>query len=296
MKHTKAAGILGVQIGEDAAAPVGVNLFLDVARKLDDEAEWALTSNPTGAAEVAGLLLGNPGPIIEISDCEPVLLMQKQDHAYALNGPGSLEFKRMMAAFGAPDSQRRAVGFYRSHIGDIVEPEEEDVRLIRTCFGDTPHVVLLMNRGVSGPRRARLFLEDQSNGLCELRREANVSREIEPSNDEADHIPKELVRSDSSIPETTKVEEISPTSHSRSFRVVFLWVVQVLAACFVAYMILKGLGRARTSQLSGSAGHESASSGSSQAGLALRVEWQGKNLRLSWDRKMPALSEAKGGS
>ncbi|MFZ0591131.1 MAG: hypothetical protein WAM39_11645, partial [Bryobacteraceae bacterium] len=151
------------------------------------------------------------------------------------------------------------------------------------------------NRGVSGPRRARLFLEDQSNGLCELRREANVSREIEPSNDEADHIPKELVRSDSSIPETTKVEEISPTSHSRSFRVVFLWVVQVLAACFVAYMILKGLGRARTSQLSGSAGHESASSGSSQAGLALRVEWQGKNLRLSWDRKMPALSEAKGG-
>ncbi len=295
MKHIKPGRTSGAPSGKDVAAPLGVNLFLDVARKLDDEAEWALTSNPTGAAEVAGLLLGNAGRIIEISDCEPVLLMQKLDHAYALTGPGSLEFKRMMAAFSAPESERRAVGFYRSQIGERVEPEEEDIRLTRACFGDAPHVVLLMNRGVSGSRRARLFLEDQSNGLCELCREADAPREIGPSNHEAEHVPKELARADTSIPETRKVEEISPTFQWRSFRVASLWAVQALAACLLGYMILTGSRGPKNSQFSASAGHDTASSGSSQPGLALRAEWQGENLRLSWDRKAPALSEAKGG-
>jgi hypothetical protein len=71
----------------------------DVVRRLDQDVEWALTSNPTGAAEIAGLLLGKSDPGIEVIDCQPVFLMQERDRAYVLTGPGKREFERTVAAF-----------------------------------------------------------------------------------------------------------------------------------------------------------------------------------------------------
>src|SRR5690242_14705577 len=52
----------------------------DVVRRLYEDAEWALTSNPTGAAEIAGLLLGKSHSTVEIIDCHPVFLMHERDH------------------------------------------------------------------------------------------------------------------------------------------------------------------------------------------------------------------------
>jgi hypothetical protein len=272
--------------------PLGVDLFRDVLRRLNDEAEWALKSNPTGAAEVAGILLGNCGPIIEIGDSEPVLLMQEQDRAYALTGPGSLEFKRMMATFSASGSERRAVGFYRSHIGERAELGEEDFTLIRGCFGETPQVVLLMN----GTSSVRLFLGDRGSGLVELCPEANASPEIGSSNHEAVHASKDLTHAGTSIPATRGVEEISPALKWRSFRYVSMCVAQVLVAALLGYMILKGSWRLKKSEISAPGGLEATSNGSSQPGLTLRVEWRGENLRLSWDHETPALIKAKGGT
>lgn len=292
MRSTKPRTSVG-RPRKDVGGPLGVNLFLDVALRLDNEAEWALTSNPIGAAEVAGLLLGNSGPIIEINDSEPVLLMQKADHAYALTGPGSLEFKRMMAAFSAPGSDRRAVGYYRSHIGKKFDLDEDDFRLIHACFGNTPHVILLMNRQTSGLSGARLFLEDQSSGLYELYREEDPSREIDRPNAETDDVTKNLAQADNSIPETRNAGRFSLAPHWRSFRSVSLWVVQLLVAALLGYIILKGPRRPENSQFSASTDHQTASI-SSQPGLALRVERQGENLRLSWDRAAPALQGAKG--
>ncbi len=70
----------------------------EAVRRLYQDVDWALTSNPTGAAEIAGVLLGKSGSIIEIIDCQPVLLMQERDHAYALTGPGRREFERTIGA------------------------------------------------------------------------------------------------------------------------------------------------------------------------------------------------------
>lgn len=90
-------------------------------RRLDDEAEWAFASNPTGTAEIAGVLLGRSGPTLEITDCQPVFLMHPQHHGYALAVPGRREFERTTAAFPAiPPDGLSVVGFYRSHIGDAL--------------------------------------------------------------------------------------------------------------------------------------------------------------------------------
>jgi hypothetical protein len=297
MKHTKSADS-GFHILQNGGAAVGVNLSLNVVRKLHEEAEWALTSNPTGAAEVAGLLLGNPGSVIEINDSEPVLLMRTLDHPYALTGPGGLEFKRMIAAFSTPAPDRRAVGFYRSQIGEKDEPEQEDLTLIRTCFGDMPRVMLLMNRAGDGRTTARLFLEDQSTGLCELCREDDLSSDSEPLNDRADIATKPLTRSNrlTSILSTVNPNGTSPVSRSHSFRFASLWTLQILAACVLVFMILKGSMLAKKAVISASARNETASSIANKPDLALRVEWQGKNLRLSWDGGTSVLSQAKGGA
>jgi len=81
-------------------------------RRLYEDLEWALTSNPTGAAEIAGVLLGKVDSTMDIMDSLPVFLMQEQDHAYALAGPGRREFERTLAAFpSSPEAEFSVIGF-----------------------------------------------------------------------------------------------------------------------------------------------------------------------------------------
>jgi hypothetical protein len=144
-----------------------------VVRRLDEEVEWALTSNPTGPAEIVGILLGQSGRPIQIRDCQPVFLLREGDHEYALTGPGRREFERKMAEFRWTP-ERSVVGFYRSHIGDGLELSEEDLGLLRTCFRDTSQVVLLMKLTGGRSCSAKLFLGN----------EGQVFSEFESSDDE----------------------------------------------------------------------------------------------------------------
>src|SRR5437763_16957315 len=76
--HTLNAGSAPVGMN---SSPVGAGAFRwspDAIHRLDDEVQWALTSNPAGAAEIAGILLGKSGPPVEIADCHPVFLMQER--------------------------------------------------------------------------------------------------------------------------------------------------------------------------------------------------------------------------
>ncbi|MGI8962161.1 MAG: hypothetical protein ACR2IV_20865 [Bryobacteraceae bacterium] len=134
----------------------------DAVRRLDEDVEWALTSNPTGAAEVCGVLLGKVGPTIEITDSQPVFLMYPRDHAYALAGPGRGEFERTITAFqSTPEDQPHVIGFYRSDIGSRLNLTEEDLGFIRTCFRDITPVVLLIKHTEPESSSVRLFSGDQ---------------------------------------------------------------------------------------------------------------------------------------
>src|SRR5207248_10068843 len=139
----------------------------DVVRRVDEEIEWALTSNPAGPAEVAGILLGQTGPSIQIRDCQPVFLMRERDRAYALGAPGRREFERKMAVFQSIP-ERSVIGFYRSHMGDRLDLSEGDLELIHTSFRDSTQLVLLIKLTGDRSCSARLFSGDRGQILSEF--------------------------------------------------------------------------------------------------------------------------------
>jgi hypothetical protein len=295
----------------------------DVVRRLDEDVDWALASNPTGAAEIAGVLLGKIAPIIEITGCQPVFLMQPRDHAYALSGPGKSEFERMIAGFQSiPEGQHSVIGFYRSHIGDGLDLTEEDLGLVREFFPNTSPVVLLMQRSANGSSSAKLFLGDQGEvrqfqspehssalprwlelwhslsadgaapptaavdtaTLADRTEPAPISK---PANPAPDYTPTPI--------RGTAPEKFVPLERRSNRGPVFLLAALILAI-LAGYLMLRDSALLRPGIASPrAAAHDLQSGGSHSAGLALRAERNGDDLRLDWDRTAPVLVAATGG-
>ena len=288
---------VGARPSANEQARLGVDLSPAVVRRLDQEAEWALTSNPTGAAEVAGVLLGKRGQIIEISDSEPVLIMQQRDRAYALTGPGSLEFRRKKAAFSRiGEGEHSVVGFYRSHIGEGFELTNEDRGLIRDCFGDTAPVVLLMKRTGDRPRKVRLFLGDKSSDSCELYGGEDASEETDPPHHTLRDDTRNLVQADESGFATKDATRDHPARKRRSLREIALFAAKAVGVGLLGYAILNGSAELRRrAEISRTSGRE-IPHGSSGPSLALHLDRRGNNLRLTWDHNAPMLIKAKLGT
>ncbi len=300
----------------------------DAVRRLDEEVEWALTSNPTGAAEIAGVLLGRSGPTLEITDCQPVLLMRPQDHAYALAGPGRREFERTTAAFPAiAQDGLSVVGFYRSHIGDGCDLTEDEFGLIRTCFRHTSQVVLLIKLAADGSSTVRLFLGDDGQALSEFHCSGDPSalpRWLELwQNLSVDDLPHTATPADTiaaamptdmALPVDTPGQaraglretpiraseeaqgEASRFKRPSNLTQLTLLVAAILLTVLVGYPLFKG--SAKLNQGSGGArpaAHQVDSGSSHDSGLALRAERQGDDLRLDWDRHAAVLVSATGG-
>ncbi len=298
----------------------------DAVRRLVEEAEWALTSNPTGPAEIAGLLLGKSGPIIEIIDCHPVLLMLERDHANALTGPGKLEFERTMAAFRSnTEGELSVIGFYRSQMGDRLDLTEEDLGLVRTCFRDTNQVVLLMTLTESRSNTVRLFLGDRGQVLRDFRSsedESELPRWLELwlnlSADGPPHTASPEEKTESAYPtEPPKTAPqntlIRPAREVQENRVAverranrtplfllaagtFLLAAAAMLAILVGYTMFKGLiGFKQGTDTSRPAAVQAQHDNSDSSQLALRVERHSEDLRLDWNRDAPAVAAATRG-
>jgi hypothetical protein len=298
----------------------------EAVHRLYEEVQWALTSNPTGAAEVTGVLLGKSDSSIEVVDCQPVFLMQKQDHAYALGGPGRREFERAIADFRSiPERELSVVGFYRSEMGDRLDLTDEDLGLIRTCFRDANPMVLLMKLSEDGSSNVRLFSGHEGRLLSEFRSTEEASglpRWLELwqnlSADRAPEVPgpedtmrtvgpTELVRVAEPAPTArpehplirprAEVEEDSVVVERRwRRRPAFLVALAIILLVLMGFLILDGPASLKHGTASYEATAAQAQSGNARyPALALRVERQGDDLRLDWDRSAPVLRAATGG-
>jgi hypothetical protein len=295
----------------------------DAVRHLYEDVEWALTFNPTGAAAIAGVLLGKSDSTIEIMDCQPVFLMQEQDHAYALGGPGRREFERTMAACRSRlEGEGSVIGYYRSHIGDGLDLTEEDLGLVRACFGDSSAVLVLMKLTGDGSSTVRVFSGGEGEFLSEFRSsedESGMPRWLELWQSLSDSPPEapgpedtaktveatEIARAAEPVhmarPEfpvlPEEVDENSVIVERRSpRRTAFLLGLAI--TLLLALVLLVFNGPASLKPWSGSYGSdalEAQVSGSRYPALAMRVERQGDDLRLDWDRTAPVLGAATGG-
>jgi hypothetical protein len=303
----------------------------DAVRRLDEDIDWALTSNPAGEAEVAGVLLGKVGPTIEITDCPPVFLMQPPDHAYALAGPGRCEFERTIAAFQSiPDGERSVIGFYRSHTGDGLDLTEEDLGLLGACFRDSSPVVLLIQRTANGSSSAKLFWGDKGEVMHQVHSSETASAsdaasalprwlELWYSLSPVDDAPHTAGADTAMLAHTTELAQMiehadpvteytpilatveapkNPVSLERrsSRSPVFLLATALFLSIFTGYLMLRGSARVKQEvAAAGSAAGDVQSGSSNRTGLALRAERHGDNLRLDWDRTAPILVAATGG-
>lgn len=294
----------------------------DAVRRLDQEAEWALTSNPTGAAEVAGVLLGKIGATIEITDCRPVLLMHPEDHAYALVGPGKREFERTTAAFQSiPQDGLSVIGFYRSHIGDGFDLTEEDRRLLRTCFRDTSQLALLIELTGDRSGRVRLFPGDQgqvvsqfysaeeASGLprwLELWQNLSADGPLDTAGPEDKTEPEPEMESADAIDPAGAPPQVTPIVPAKDLQEnlvaikrrsnrtpLFLLAAATILAVLVGYPMFKGLPR-QGADTSEPAAVKVQHNSSRDSELALRVERHGDDLQLDWNRNAVVLTAATG--
>jgi hypothetical protein len=270
--------------------------------------------------------LGKSDSGIEVVDCQPVFLMQQQDHAYALGGPGRREFERAIADFrSVPERELAVVGFYRSEMGDRLDLTEEDLGLIRTCFRDANPVVLLMKLSGDGSSNVRLFSGGEGRLLSSFRSTEGPSglpRWLELwENLSADRAPEVLGPEDtrrtvgatelaraaeaavtaqpehSPIRPRAEVQEDSVTGERRwRRRPAFLVALAIILLALMGFLIFDG----PASLKHGTASYE-ATAAQARAGtagypaLTLRVERQGDDLRVDWDRSAPVLRAATGG-
>lgn len=287
----------------------------EAVRRLDEEVEWALTSNPTGAAEVAGVLLGKKGfTTTEVTDCQTVFLMQPGDHEYALSGPGRREFDRTIAAFKSnPDNGVSVVGLYRSHIGEHFDLLAEDLGLIRTCFRNTSQLVLLMKLTEDGSCRAKLFSGDDGRLLSQFHSAEEPSRlprwlklwqhlsaeyfsYIAGPEDrrESRHTTEPQPRAGSHAPlrpaEDAQPESVGPKRRSSRI-LLLLFAAAIVLAAFVAYPMFERSATVNNALAAFEAQHD----GSRSSDLGLRVKRNGDDLRLDWNRNAPVLGKATGG-
>ncbi len=290
----------------------------DVARHLDEDAAWALTSNPTGAAEVAGVLLGRISTV-EIVDCLPVLLMQEQDRANALSGPGKREFERAIAQFrSAPEGDLSVVGYYRTQLGGGLDLTEEDLGLIRGCFRETCQVTLLLHVTRDESFSARLFLGEDGRMVSEFHSAENATglprwhglwKNLSGTNragtaPAAETLaPAEAGQPASTVPlanppfwQTAEVEPEPVPSERRSLRTpLFVLAAVAVVAILVGYPMFRGPGVKLGTDTFAPTPAALHSSTPADAGLALHADKTGDALQLDWNRAAPMIANASAG-
>lgn len=296
----------------------------DAVRRLDADVEWALTSNPTGAAEVVGVLLGKIGPTIEVMDCQPIFLMQPADRSHALAGPGRGEFERTIAAFQSiAEGRYSVVGFYRSHTGAELDLTEEDRGLIRACFPDASPVTLLVQPTADTLSGAKVFFGNPGEvlrqfnyleGTSPLPRwlelwhslsaddaahspEADVAKPTDTAESPQNAEPAHVVTEFAPIPAPVDAQQNAVLLKRRSNRSpMFLVAAALTLTILTGYLMQRSPARVKQEAASpGSAVRDVQSGSSHPAGLALRAEREGDNLRLDWDHTAPVLAAATGG-
>ncbi len=292
----------------------------DAVRRLCEDVEWALTSNPTGTAEVAGVLLGKISPTTEITDCRPVFLMRPRDHAYALTGPGKREFERVTAEVRSlSEDGGSVIGFYHSYIGGGFDLTEEDLGLIRTCLPDSGQVVLLIKLTAQESTSVRLFVGDQCHISCDFH-----------SSEDASGLPRWLELWHSLSPDvhplkagpedTTESVDLAepavmPAPHPVPIRAIrgvqedfvelkprsnrtppFILVAAIILTALIGYSLFDRAEKLNQgTDNSRPAAVQVGSTGSRASRFVLRAERHGDNIRLDWDRTAPVLASATGG-
>ena len=281
-------------------APIRVHLHLSVVASLGREVRRAFDSVPAHSVEIGGLLLGSAdasGEVIEVKQFEPFLCEYRADHKFILSETDVRKLEKSL-------SHRRdglpVVGFYRSHIGESLGLRPQDLSLAEKYFNNPANVVLVVKPRDDGSSTAGFFFWDNGRidsafsylefpfepqqlvgGSVKTRR---VESGPEQTAEEERPAPDDIPLPDLSLLQDLAREAIAPRRPR--------WLLQVLFA--IGMMALGAIGYGVYMKWIG-APSPAAKVGSDAPALALEIERQGADLRVSWNRHSFAVARAAEG-
>jgi hypothetical protein len=145
-------------------APVRIHLHFGVVETLGRKVRLAFESGASHGAEIGGLLLGKGDPygrLVEIRDFEPLVCEGRSDGRFVLSGFERRQLETKLAARRSMnDGELSVVGYYRSHIGQGLSLNEQDLSLAQACFYEPGNVFLLIKPSSDGTVSAGFFFRD----------------------------------------------------------------------------------------------------------------------------------------
>lgn len=281
-------------------APVRVHLQLSVVESLGREVLRAFESVPSHSVEIGGVLLGTAdfaaSPIVEVKDFEPFLCEYRPDHKFILSDADRRKLEKLLAARKERQEAVAVVGFYRSHLGEGLRLSPEDLSIAQACFCDPADVFLVVKPAADRSMSAGFFFWDNGRIDSEFTflefpfdtrllstarvKPTRAALAQQPAEPETGSLTSEIM--------APAPEDAEPRSSSRLRR---LWY-PLLALLMIALGAIGYEGYLKWSALQPTA---SASAASDSPGLALQVERRGADLRVSWNRNAPLVTNAREG-
>jgi hypothetical protein len=262
-----------------------IHLSLAVAGRLQKHAKQGFKAVPRRGLEVGGLLLGRiePGPdgAIVVEDFEPVPSEHKRGPSYTLS------FKDLDDLKACVERERdiEVVGFYRSHTRAGLYLDESDYAVVSDYFPGARQIVLLV-RPSQGETVAGFFFR-KAGGMD--RKASALEFPLDPVALTSGAYP--IVQGVSAVPPRRLPE--APPPPPRSFEPGFPWRSLQggwALGSSLALLALAALGAAYWPRSETGQAPERA-----PVSLALNVERQAGQLRLSWDRDSPVVHTADRG-
>jgi hypothetical protein len=284
-------------------APLRIHLQLSVVSPMAHEVNRAFEANATHGVEIGGLLLGTAlvsRSIIEIKGFEPFPSEYWSDHKFDLSDSGRRALERQLVVRRADRSDGLGVvGFYRSHLGEVLSLNQTDVSLAQEYFNNPANVFLLVKPATNGPANAGFFFWEMGRinpeftylefpfDARQLSREQPEQVRPEPLDDEGYENPEAANDFSASHLSSGDVAFERSAPRSRTHWMIFLIFGTVLIAAGAA-----GLG----TFMKWSAQATARDVAAAPPALSLQVERVGLDLRVIWDRHSFAVARAKEGT
>jgi hypothetical protein len=289
-------------------APVQIQLHLSMIERLAPEVRRASEAVPEHGVEIGGLLLGTAdfqvSPIVEIKDFVPFRTEYRADHKFIVS---ETDQRKLETTLADRRSEREdglsVVGYYRSHIGAGLGLNEHDLALAEKHFYDPADVFLLVKPSADSSSTAGFFFWDNGHIDSEftflefpfdarLLSGVRVKPSIPDITPELAELeaPGELQQFET--PEIGEIDLVTPVQETIA-RPAMPWLWYPL---FTLLMIVLGaVGYKALLQWTASA-PVSTPAASDVPALSLRVERKDNDLRVSWSRQAPAVTQAKDAS
>jgi hypothetical protein len=275
-------------------APVRIHLYLDVVARVQKELAKAVPFPIRGRVEVAGLLLGKGdlrrSQVVEIRQFIPVLAECRPEATGALSEADRRKFQEQLA-LAESDSRYRVVGYYRTHGSEGLCLKEDDLALIHSHFRDPASVFLMIRPSSDGAANAGFFFWDGEHlnaefTFLEFPFDSKVLIDL------AAQTPKRPVLVEPAQKPTVEAAPEPPAGHAPATPVrqsrAPMWLAVAVGLLIAALAVLVYWNWPRSSP-------EPTAAAPAPAGLSLRVERQGTELKVTWDRSSQFVSTAKSG-